>query len=367
MEGLAGGGDLLGIVLSHGHLDHVGLCHLAGPDLPVALGAATHRILRAAAPFVPNAWVPARPVEYESGVPFRMGPFTITPHLVDHSAYDAHALEVEAEGARLFYSGDLRAHGRKGALFERMIAHPPRGVDVMLMEGSSFGRIDPDAAFPTEGEVEDELVGLFRATDGLALVAASAQNIDRMVTLFRACKRTGRRLLIDLYAAEVLRATLNPRIPQSDWPEVAVWLPFGQRVHVKKNALFGTLARHKAHRVYPEALAGIAPRTAMLFRGSMLRDLERADCLGGARLVWSQWAGYLARPETRAMVERLKARGVPLCKAHTSGHAAIKDLRRLAAAVAPRRLVPVHTFEPGAFPAEFQNVTPMEDGEWQQI
>ena len=67
------------------------------------------------------------------------------------------------------------------------------------------------------------------------------------------------------------------------------------------------------------------------------------------------------------MVERLKARGVPLCKAHTSGHAAIKDLRRLAAAVAPRRLVPVHTFEPGAFPAEFQNVTPMEDGEWQQI
>jgi len=31
--------------------------------------------------------------------------------LVDHSAYDAYALLVEADGERLFYSGDLRDVG----------------------------------------------------------------------------------------------------------------------------------------------------------------------------------------------------------------------------------------------------------------
>ncbi|MGL4557735.1 MAG: MBL fold metallo-hydrolase, partial [Afipia sp.] len=106
IDGLAGGEDLLALILSHGHIDHWGLAHLAGPELPVALGAATHRILQAAAPFVPRPYVPATPIEFTSGTPLEFGPFRVTPHLVDHSAYDAYALEVEADGQRLFYSGD---------------------------------------------------------------------------------------------------------------------------------------------------------------------------------------------------------------------------------------------------------------------
>src|SRR5437764_1327725 len=67
IEGLAGGGDLLAVILSHGHVDHWGLAPLAGPDLPVALGAATLRILQAAAPFVPRPYVPTKPIEFTSG------------------------------------------------------------------------------------------------------------------------------------------------------------------------------------------------------------------------------------------------------------------------------------------------------------
>ncbi|EAQ33441.1 metallo-beta-lactamase family protein [Nitrobacter sp. Nb-311A] len=172
IERLEGGGDLLGLVLSHGHVDHWGLAPLAGPDLPVALGSATLQILQAAAPFVPRPYVPARPVEFTSGTALQFGPFRVTPHLVDHSAYDAHAIEVEAGGKRLFYSGDIRGHGRKAGLFEKLVSHPPNDVDVMLMEGSSFGRLDPDLAFPTETEVEQRLVELFGEIKGLALVAA---------------------------------------------------------------------------------------------------------------------------------------------------------------------------------------------------
>jgi ribonuclease J len=98
----------------------------------------------------------------------QFGPFRVTPHLVDHSAYDAHAIQVEAGGKRLFYSGDIRGHGRKAALFERLVSHPPQNVDVMLMEGSSFGRLDPDLSFPTESEVEQRLLELFGEANGLA-------------------------------------------------------------------------------------------------------------------------------------------------------------------------------------------------------
>ena len=43
-------------------------------------------------------------------VPLRLGPFTVTPYLVDHSAFDSYAVLVEVAGRRLFYSGDVRAH-----------------------------------------------------------------------------------------------------------------------------------------------------------------------------------------------------------------------------------------------------------------
>lgn len=367
VEGLAGGADLLGLVLSHGHIDHWGLARLAGPDLPVALGAATLRILRAAAPFVPQPYVPAKPIEFTSGRPFQLGPFRIIPHLVDHSAYDAHAIEVEARGRKLFYSGDIRGHGRKAALFERLVAHPPQGIDVMLMEGSSFGRLDPNHAFPTETEVEQRLVDLFGQTHGLALVAASAQNIDRMVSLYRACKRSGRTLVIDLYTAEILRATDNANIPQSSWPGVAVYIPQYQRVQIKRSCRFDLLESHRLHRIFAEQLATIAPKAAMLFRPAMLGDLDRAECLSGSLAIWSQWDGYLHQERGRTLAAELASRNVPIEHAHTSGHASIKDLKRLAGAVAPKMLVPVHTYAPHAFPEHFDAVSLKKDGEWWEV
>ena len=365
IDGLAGGGDLLALVLSHGHRDHVGLSHLAGPDLPVWMGAATLRILTAAAAFVPDTNVPANARTYASGEPFAIGPFVLTPILVDHSAYDAHALLVEAGGQRLLYSGDLRGHGRKSALFERLVRDPPRGVDTLLLEGSSLGRLDVHRSFPPETEVEARLHALMADTPGLALVAASAQNVDRIVSLYRACKRAGRTLVLDLYAAEILAATGNPNIPQSDWPGVAVFVPHHQRVRVKRTGRFDLIDRHGANRIYPEQLAALAPRAALLFRHSLLPDLDRAGCLTDARAIWSQWAGYLDQPRGRALAADFAARGIPLSHAHTSGHAGIPDLKRLASAIAPRRIVPIHTFAPQHYPALFgSNVTIREDGQW---
>ncbi|WP_082528847.1 MBL fold metallo-hydrolase [Methylobacterium sp. Leaf466] len=365
IEGLAGGGSLLGLVLSHGHRDHTGLSHLAGPDLPVALGAATLRILQAASAFVPDCHVPANTITLTDRQPLTFGPFTVTPILVDHSAYDAYALLVEAGGQRLLYSGDLRGHGRKGALFERLLSNPPRDIDTLLMEGSSLGRLDPDRTFPSENEIEARFHALFQETAGLALVAASAQNIDRVVSLYRACKRAGRTLVIDLYAAEVLAATGNPRIPQSDWPGIAVFVPHHQRVRIKRSGRFDLIERHGRNRIYAEDLAAMAPRAALLFRHSLLPDLDRAGCLTDARAVWSQWNGYLRQPRGQALAADLAALAVPLAHAHTSGHASIPDLRRLADAISPRWLVPIHTFAPEQFPALFgPSVRIEQDGTW---
>ena len=93
-----------------------------------------------------------------------LGPFRVTPFLIDHSAYDSYALAVRTGGKTLFYSGDLRGHGRKAALFERLVARAPRSVDALLLEGSSIGRLPAGDRFPTEVEIEDSLVELAAQT-----------------------------------------------------------------------------------------------------------------------------------------------------------------------------------------------------------
>jgi ribonuclease J len=364
--------SLLALVLSHGHADHWGLAPHTGTALSIVTGAATRRILRAAAAFVPRA-VPLGTEnegmpDLEDRKTVQIGPFAITPFLVDHSAFDAYALLIEANGRRLFYSGDLRAHGRKAALFERLVSHPPRPVNAMLMEGSSLGRLRPDQPFPTEREIEERLVEGLRPP-GFVGLCASAQNIDRVVSLYRACKRTGRTLVLDLYALEVLAATGNPNIPQAGWPNFAVYVPEYQRRHIKRTERFDLVDRYKPYRIYRDRLADLAPRAVMLFRSAMLPDIDMVPgAWSGARMIWSQWEGYLSSAANQAFVSRLAERGVPLEVIHTSGHASVADLKRLAEAMAPDVLVPVHTFEGDRFAELFgSNVHRRIDGEWWDV
>jgi len=41
----------------------------------------------------------------------------------------------------------------------------------------------------TETALEAQFVGLFRETPGMPLVWCSGQNIDRLVTIFKACRK----------------------------------------------------------------------------------------------------------------------------------------------------------------------------------
>ena len=107
----------------------------------------------------------------------------------------------------------------------------------------------------------------------------------------------------------------------------------------------------------------------MLFRPAMLPDV---DALGTAwdhgRAIWSQWDGYLRSGPGAALKADLAARSVPLDVIHTSGHASITDLQRLAAVISPGALVPVHTFEGDQFTALFgTNVVRRADGEWWEV
>ena len=356
--------SLLGVVISHPHQDHYGLARHIRPGVPIFIGEAANGILKAAAPYVPDGHWFSDARFYRDREPFAVGPFTITPYLVDHSAFDAYALLIEADGRRLYYSGDFRAHGRKAGLVERILREPPNGIDVLMMEGTTIGRARNEVGPETEADLEERFVEAFDATGGLHFVWTSSQNIDRVVTVFKAAQRARRRLLIDLYTAVVLEATGKRTIPQSHWENVGLYVPFRQRLHVKEHKLFDDLRRHSANRVYPEDLSGHRQRSVMLFRPHFMRDHGVSAALDEARLTYSMWPGYLVQEGSRRVLDWLETNAIPFETIHTSGHASVRDLQRLASALAPRRLVPIHSFETARFGEYFDNVDRKEDGVW---
>jgi ribonuclease J len=357
--------SLLAVVISHPHQDHYGLAYRLPAETRFLIGRAAEHILRAATPFVPGGVHFARVQHLEDRMPITLPPFTITPYLMDHSAYDAYAIHAEADGRSLFYSGDLRAHGRKAALFHKLLRKPPKQVDVLLLEGTTLGR--PDEPPVTEADLEAQLTAQFWATPGMPLVWCSGQNIDRIVTVFKACRAAKRQFILDMYTAEVLAATENPALPQASWDGIRIFLPQTQKRQIVRRRAFEMAKRYKPWRIFSGALAAAAPRSVMLFRPSMMDDLDAAKCLAGACLICSVWPGYLQAESGQRLLAWQQARGLGFACCHTSGHATAADLQKLRQVFPDAPVVPVHTDHPERFAELFGNVQPRADGEWWDV
>jgi len=79
------------------------------------------------------------------------------------------------------------------------------------------------------------------------------------------------------------------------------------------------------------------------------------------------WPGYMKEGSSEKYVAWLAAKGIPLSIEHTSGHASVPDLQRLAKALGPKRIVPIHSFGALSYPELFDGVDIQEDGSWWNV
>ncbi len=357
-----------GVVVSHPHQDHYGLLRGLPESWPVWCGRPTEALMRLTAALTGGS-LPQVVHTFNSFTPFVVGPFKITPLLTDHSAFDAHMVLVEVGGRKILYSGDFRRTGRKSKLVDRMIATPPTGVDVLLLEGTTLGRA---GGFPTEYDLEAQFKDAFRQTSGRVFVSWSAQNIDRTVTIYRACKQTGRTLLVDLYTVDVLEqlGAFYESLPQMGWPNLRGVVTSGiKRLYESPDRMnrpeFIERCCTSGHAFGAAKLESGRRKNVVMLRPSLLRDYSRKglsltkdDCW-----VFSMWSGYLEGTEYQTVRGAFDEAGARFEKIHTSGHASRGVLQAFASSINARHLVPIHSFEWDQHADGFENVTRLRDGD----
>ena len=359
------------VLISHPHQDHFGLIDQLDKMVPIYMGALGKKLICASRKFLDQDLPHNNFQHFEPGRRFEIGEFEITPYLMDHSAVDAYAFLIEAQGKRIFYSGDFRASGHKSLLFDKLVNEPPpRNIDVLLLEGTMLRRSSGE--FPDEASVRRKIESVLKDQRNITFLIASSQNIDRLVACIHACQNTGKVLVLDIYTAWVLEqvSQISPKVPTMAWDQVNVYADFSldQRV-ANESEFFGDFRqRLYRQRVTKEALHTDPSRHLVYSKMSRFKAMELYKQYGPINLIYSQWLGYLNfRTDQHYGTEQIAAYQhdpkVNFYYAHTSGHATLETLIKLATVLQPSSVVPIHTEFPQDYRKHFSSVTALQDGE----
>lgn len=358
------------VLISHPHQDHYGLIETMDSNTPVYIGDLGKKMINTSRLFLKKALFNHNFQHFRNQKIFNLGDFKITPYLMDHSAVDAYGFLIEAEGKRIFYSGDFRGHGKKSVLFERFVKKPPSDIDVLLMEGTMLER-DNDQ-FPTEESVEKAIFEVIKSQENISFIISSSQNIDRIVSSYNACRRALKILVLDLYTAWVLEQikSVSKGIRAMDWNHIKVYASHSQNQVLQNNReIFGIFTQEiYKHRVMPEEMRSQPARFLVFGKMASFQAIKSYFGTKPVNVIYSQWLGYLkyssneyyGAEETAAYQSSEKANFI---YAHTSGHAVVEDLQTYARAVNPKQLIPIHTEHGDRYEKYFDNVRILHDGE----
>lgn len=357
-----------GLIISHPHADHYGLYRFISAQVPIYLGEATCELIRISSLFGRSYKDKGRevgnPIFFKKNKPFFCGNFIITPFLMDHSGFDSYAFLIEADGKKIIYSGDFRNHGRKKYALPQFIKSVTKDPDVMLLEGTMIGR--ESGQIVTEDEITDKTIEISKETHGMIFLYFSAQNVDRLVSFYKAALSMKRLFVIDVYTAYImLKLKRFGKLPYPSKSYRNIRIFFGgnylEKVPPEEKEQF--IKDMKEYKITAEEIMSIPEKIIMIIRGSMINSLRKLKCLENSTFIYSMWEGYLKEKSMEKIHEFINANKMQSYIIHTSGHASVDTLKYVIKSINPKTLVPIHTLHPEQYKTlGHNNVVQLADG-----
>ena len=224
--------DLLGIVITHGHEDHIGSLPYLAEDLGVPIYATpfTMGLIRGKleeegiANRVKLKMIPM-------GGYFQLGPFGFTFVEMSHSIPEANALLIDTPYGRVFHTGDWKLDKNpvigNPTTPEGFMAIGDKGVDVLVCDSTN---IFNTTASGSESTVRKGLFEEVSKAKGRVMITSFASNAARLHTFGEVAKETGRKLCVTGRSLDriikVARATGYLKdFPDTISPDEAMRLP----------------------------------------------------------------------------------------------------------------------------------------------
>ncbi|NEW80781.1 MAG: hypothetical protein GZ094_00220 [Mariniphaga sp.] len=359
------------LIISHPHQDHYGLMENVGTDVPVYIGQVSLGLISATKIFLGKESPKSNFILFQPWKEFIvLNTFKVYPYLMDHSSPEAFAFVIEADGKRLFYSGDFRSTGWKNKLYYKLLQEPPKNIDLFLTEGTMVER--SNQKYPTEQSVYEAISTIIKDQENATFVVSSAQNIDRLVSVVKACNSHKKRLIIDIYNAWALEVVheKSKGLPTIDWETICVYNHPSQlsRISDPKFSDFKdrVIKKDIGNQIFQN------PKEFVYFlRCPNQKLIEALLPKGVIKLVYSQYEGYLEDGHktycSDSIIDLNTSGKVDFELIHTSGHATLTDIKMLVMAINPLKIVPIHTECPDKMKQYlekegFANVEIWEDG-----
>lgn len=327
--------DILGMVITHAHEDHVGAVPYLWPQLrcPIYCTKFTAAVLRAKFNEFPNC-KDAKITVIDTENELDLDPFKCRFIHVAHSVPQAVISVIETPYGRVVHSGDWNLDPAPviDTPTDEQALREVGAEGVLAYIGDSTNAPQAGRA-GSESEVVEGLERVFKDASGRILVTIFASNIGRVQSICRAAEKAGRSVC--LLGRSLHRMTANARdcgylrdIPEFVSEEDIFMLPSDQILFIVTGSQGETQA----------ALARIA-------RGDW-REIKLGK---GDTAVFSSKAIPGNEKEINAVKNHLSASGVKIidtgnagCRIHVSGHPYRDEIRDMFTWLKPQSVIPVH-------------------------
>jgi ribonuclease J len=322
-----------GVVLTHGHEDHIGALPylLKSARIPVYATALTHALVAEKLREHGLDQVELRAMTPR--VPFTLGPFTIEPIRVTHSIADGMGLAIGTPAGTIVHTGDFKLDPSpldgEPADTARFAELGEQGVAVLCSDSTN---VDRPGHTRSEIEVGAALAERFDAASGRIILATFASHIHRIQQVLTLAAARGRHVALlgrsmernVAIAAELGYLTLPPGLlrPLEELvtlpPERQVILSTGSQGEPNSALALMAAGEHKYVHIARGDLVVISARVIPGNERTVGRVINALYRLGAEVLY-----------DDNAFV-------------HVSGHASQEDLKRMLKLTNPRYFVPVH-------------------------
>ena len=326
--------DLLGIVLTHAHEDHIGAVPYFAGDLGVPLYATPFTadlVARKLEEAGLLGQVELNIIEHDNGS-FDIGPFGVTYIPLAHSIAEGNALLIDTPYGRVFHTGDWKLDEEpiigKPTTEEELRAIGDEGIHTLVCDSTNV--FNPNRS-GSEGAVHAGLMEEVAKHAGKrVLVTTFASNVARLQTLGEVARETGRQLCVAGRSLDRIIEVAQDNGYLADFPETVD---------------FDTAMRLPRGEVLILATGGQGEPRAALAR--IADDNHPLELVSGDVVLFSSRQIPGNELAIGKVQNQLAAKGITMVTdrqemIHVSGHPGRPELEALYEWLRPEVLVPVH-------------------------